>query len=141
MRSDGSDKEVLEAVMDAVPTSTTLYMWAAGVYLHIKPKLMSEVVLTEALRTPPAITREVQQAVSIRRQRWVPDYSSAPSSLACEGRVRVVNHSWPDHSQGDDPKDCEACGRQVASWLASLHVGVTGNFFFFQWFVCLFVFE
>jgi hypothetical protein len=131
--SDGRDKDDLTAVMAAVPTSTVLYMWAASVEYGNRPDVMTEVVLTEALRTPPAITREVQQAAYIRKSRAVPDYSPVASPLACDGRaVQFVHHSGPGHRRWD-PVDCEACGSQVAERLTSLHVGVTGQLF------CLFV--
>jgi hypothetical protein len=117
--------DVLQAVLDSVPSSTTLYLWAASMYQNCRPHVMTEAMLTEALRTPPSITREVEKADSIRQQA-VPSYSKVPSPLAAEGRApRFFEHSGANHT-ANHIMDCEACGEYVADWLRSLYAGQGG---------------
>ena len=104
-----------------------LHLWAASLYHGGAPSTMTEVVLTEPLRTPPAVTAEVEKSGYIQ-QALVYPYTSSPSPALCAGPApRIVSHAGQGHV-ADDPSDCEKCGKEVARELTEeLHVGVTGD--------------
>nr|KAG5706692.1 hypothetical protein BaRGS_005762 [Batillaria attramentaria] len=81
-----------------------------------------EVPMTEPLRTPPAVTRHVQQSDAIRGINWVRDYTAGPTPPPSDGPApRVLHHTGQGHSEGS-PVDCVECGKNVASVLRELHV-------------------
>ncbi|XP_025113139.1 uncharacterized protein LOC112575467 isoform X1 [Pomacea canaliculata] len=102
-----------------------LHLWAASCFHKHAPAGWQVAHLTRPLRSPPSVVREVEQDVWIftRRspvqpysERGVPDHTDGPP-------VRRVYHRGEDHS-GRRPGDCVTCGREVASFLHSLRVGV-----------------
>ncbi|XP_025101134.1 uncharacterized protein LOC112568185 [Pomacea canaliculata] len=104
-----------------------LHIWAASCYHGHAPAGWPVEYLTRPLRSPPAVVREVAQDGDIAysgliqgySERGVPDHTDGPP-------VRRVYHGGQGHSFRG-PFDCVTCGREVASFLLSLRVGVTEN--------------
>ncbi|XP_025113497.1 uncharacterized protein LOC112575719 [Pomacea canaliculata] len=103
-----------------------LHLWAASYYHGDAPAGWRVEYLTRPLRSPPAVVREVEQNEWITKhnvlpysERGVPDHTDGPP-------VRRLCHGGQGHS-GDNSVDCVTCGRDVASFLHSLRVGVTEN--------------
>ncbi|XP_025100540.1 uncharacterized protein LOC112567884 [Pomacea canaliculata] len=104
-----------------------LHLWAASCYHRNAPAGWQVECLTRPLRSPPAVVREVEQDSSFTKhrdvlpysERGVPDHTDGPP-------VTRLYHRSQGHS-GDSPVDCVTCGRDVASFLHSLRVGVTEN--------------
>ncbi|XP_025101143.1 uncharacterized protein LOC112568188 [Pomacea canaliculata] len=116
-------RTVCDKLLTQVPH---LHLWAASCYHGYAPSGWQVEYLTRPLRSPPVVVREVEQDWSMfkghvlpYRQRGVPDHTDGPP-------VRRLYHRGHGHS-GDRPGDCVTCGRDVASFLCSLRVGVTGN--------------
>ncbi|XP_025114128.1 uncharacterized protein LOC112576093 [Pomacea canaliculata] len=113
-----------EKLLTQVPR---LHLWAASCYLKNCPPGWQVEYLTRPLRSPPAVVREVKKdtvitkGLSIKKysERGVPDHTDGPP-------VRRVRHDGEGHSS-DWPGECVTCGREVASFLHSLRVGVTEN--------------
>ncbi|XP_025111931.1 uncharacterized protein LOC112574829 [Pomacea canaliculata] len=107
-----------------------LHLWAASCYNGHAPAGWQVEYLTRPLRSPPAVVRVVNrdniiqkgQSVCRYSERGVPDHTDGPP-------VKQIRHEL-SHS-GDwsfnSPYDCVTCGREVASFLHSLRVGVTEN--------------
>ncbi|XP_070179189.1 uncharacterized protein [Littorina saxatilis] len=108
-------------------------MWAAGVKLDV-PADMERYVryLTQPLRSPPAVVREVEQAYDMKRGT-VPAYTRPPVSAPCDGPpVLTVGHYGDDYSdrqghEGDLTWRCARCGELVADMLRDLRVGCQDN--------------
>ncbi|XP_025111924.1 uncharacterized protein LOC112574821 [Pomacea canaliculata] len=104
-----------------------LHLWAARCLHENAPAGWQVEHFTRPLRSPPAVVREVEQdpritnlcAVHPYSERGVPDHTDGP-------QVRRLYHRGQGHS-GDRPVDCVTCGSEVASFLHSLRVGVTGS--------------
>ncbi|XP_025078803.1 uncharacterized protein LOC112554940 [Pomacea canaliculata] len=104
-----------------------LYLWAASCFHGFTPTGWPVEYLTRPLRSPPAVVREVEQdeRITTRRdvlpysERGVPDHTDGP-------QVTRLYHRGQGHL-GRRPGDCVTCGREVASFLHSLRVGVTGR--------------
>ncbi|XP_025078808.1 uncharacterized protein LOC112554944 [Pomacea canaliculata] len=104
-----------------------LHLWAASCFHDYAPAGWQIEYLTRPLRSPPAVVREVEQDKRITRdrhvrpyrERGVPDHTDGPP-------VTRLYHRGQGHS-GDRPVDCVTCGREVASFLHSLRVDVTGR--------------
>ncbi|XP_025079972.1 uncharacterized protein LOC112555696 isoform X2 [Pomacea canaliculata] len=102
-----------------------LHHWAASCFHGLASDNWQKEYLTRPLRSPPVVVREVQKDEHITRmedvvpysQRGVPDHTDGPP-------IRLLCHRGQGHS-GDLPVDCVTCGREVASFLHSLRVGVT----------------
>ncbi|XP_025077351.1 uncharacterized protein LOC112554011 [Pomacea canaliculata] len=115
---------VCEKLLTEVPH---LHLWAANCYHGDAPAGWQVEYLTRPLRSPPAVVREVEKntLITIDRlvlpysERGVPDHTDGPP-------VRRLSHRGQGHS-GDSPVHCVTCGRDVASFLHSLRVGVTEN--------------
>ncbi|XP_070192066.1 uncharacterized protein [Littorina saxatilis] len=104
-----------------------LHLWAASLYHGHRPPLLTEVILTQPLRTPPSVTRHVQHQPFMAQGVTVYDYTAAPSPLPCDGLdPRVVRHTGQGHGEGE-PGDCEQCGFLVGQILVELGVGGTGS--------------
>ena len=88
---------------------------------------MTEVVLTEPLRTPPAVSEEVQQSSWMVHGNSVYPYTDVTSPLPSQGhRPRVLFHDGAGHTE-KHPPDCEECGREIARLLLDeFHMGSTG---------------
>ncbi|KAK7483767.1 hypothetical protein BaRGS_00024983, partial [Batillaria attramentaria] len=106
-----------------------LRLWAASLYHKDKPALLAEAAMTEPLRTPPVVTREVQQSEYVvkgktgGRMEVIRSYAVSSTPLPTDGPTPVfLYHAGQGHSQGR-PGDCEMCGGEVARVLRELHVG------------------
>ncbi|XP_025114137.1 uncharacterized protein LOC112576099 [Pomacea canaliculata] len=102
-----------------------LHLWAASCFNKYAPTGWQVEYLTRPLRSPPAVVREIEQDWRITRhcdvhpysERGVPDHTDGPP-------VTRLYHRGQGHS-GRWPGDCVTCGRELASILHSLRVGVT----------------
>ena len=105
---------------------THLYLWCAGVVHRHIPQELQEEVLTTPLRSAPVIVREVQPDLDV----WSSDirgYSDSGLPAPGDGpSVIQLHHRVHDHT-GQDPVDCDRCGRDVADTLQSIGVGVGGE--------------
>ncbi|XP_025114138.1 uncharacterized protein LOC112576100 [Pomacea canaliculata] len=117
-------KTFCEKLLAQVPR---LHLWAASCYSKNCPPSWQVEYLTRPLRSPPAVVREIKKdsliikGVSIQKysERGVPDHTDGPP-------VTRLYHGGQGHS-GGWPYKCVTCGREVASFLHSLRVGVTEN--------------
>ncbi|XP_070184303.1 uncharacterized protein [Littorina saxatilis] len=108
-------------------------LWAAGVKLDV-PADMERYVrkLTQPLRSPPAVVREVEQADDMK-DGTVPAYTRPPVSAPCDGPpVLTVGHYDGNYSdrqghEGGWPWQCARCGELVADMLRDLRVGCDDN--------------
>ncbi|KAK7497044.1 hypothetical protein BaRGS_00011780, partial [Batillaria attramentaria] len=102
-----------------------LRLWAASVYHGNIPPCLTEVPMTEPLRTPPVVTRHVQQSDWIQKpNNHVRDYTTGPTPPPCDGPApRVLYHTGQGHGEGS-AVDCVECGKNVARVLRELHVSV-----------------
>ncbi|XP_070208397.1 uncharacterized protein [Littorina saxatilis] len=102
-----------------------LVLWATCVHHDDIPPLLTEVILTQPLRTPPSVTRQVQLSDFIR-DGYVRGYTAASCPPPCDGPAPLyLYHTGQGHSAEEDPRDCQQCGREVARILTEdLHVGV-----------------
>ncbi|XP_025078810.1 uncharacterized protein LOC112554947 [Pomacea canaliculata] len=113
-----------ELLLTRVPR---LHLWAASCFHNYAPAGWQVEYLTRPLRSPPAVVREVEQDSGITRyrqvrryrERGVPDHTDGPP-------VTRLYHRGQGHS-GRRPGVFVTCGREVASFLHSLRVGVTGR--------------
>ncbi|XP_025111937.1 uncharacterized protein LOC112574834 [Pomacea canaliculata] len=104
-----------------------LYLWAASCFHGHAPAGWQVEYLTRPLRSPPAVVRVVKkdniiqkgQSVKKYSKRGVPDHTDGPP-------VKQLYHRGQGHSSYW-LVDCVTCGREVASFLHSLRVGVTEN--------------
>ncbi|XP_025113952.1 uncharacterized protein LOC112575976 [Pomacea canaliculata] len=104
-----------------------LHLWAASCLHGDAPTGWQVEYLTRPLRSPPAVVREVEQSDMIYPQFVVKSYSERGVTDHTDGPpVRLLSHRKQGHSDGQ-PGDCVTCGREVASFLHSLRVGVTEN--------------
>ncbi|XP_025111938.1 uncharacterized protein LOC112574835 [Pomacea canaliculata] len=102
-----------------------LHLWAASCFHEDAPDGWQVEYLTRPLRSPPAVVREVEQNEWITVTRNVLPYSERGVSDHTDGPpVTRLYHRGQGHS-GENPVNCVACGREVASFLHSLRVGVT----------------
>ncbi|XP_070182405.1 uncharacterized protein [Littorina saxatilis] len=109
-------------------------LWAAGVKLRVPADMKRHVrYLTQPLRSPPAVVREVEQADDMKRGT-VPAYTRPPVSAPCDGPpVLTVDH-YDDWYRGDRQGHegnmtwrCARCGELVADMLRDLRVGCQDN--------------
>ncbi|XP_025100545.1 uncharacterized protein LOC112567887 isoform X2 [Pomacea canaliculata] len=104
-----------------------LHLWAASCYHEHAHAGWQVEYLTRPLRSPPAVVREVEQDLSFTMDRTVKPYSERAVPDHTDGPpVTRLYHRGQGHS-GRLPGDCVTCGRDVASFLHSLRVGVTEN--------------
>ncbi|XP_025111947.1 uncharacterized protein LOC112574842 [Pomacea canaliculata] len=102
-----------------------LHLWAASCF-HLNAPVGWQVEnLTRPLRSPPVVVREVEQDEMITEYYAVNPYSERDVPDHTDGQpVKRLYHRGQGHS-GRWPVDCVTCGRDVASFLHSLRVGVT----------------
>ncbi|XP_070182163.1 uncharacterized protein [Littorina saxatilis] len=109
-------------------------LWAAGVKLDVPADMKRHVrYLTQPLRSPPAVVREVEQADDMK-EGTVPAYTRPPVSAPCDGPpVLTVDH-YGDGYRGDRQGHegrytwrCARCGELVADMLRDLRVGCQDN--------------
>ena len=104
-------------------------LWGAGVRLLSSLSSWVRVVdtLTEQLRCPPAVHREVRKSLAIDGS-FTPRYSEAAWPAATEGTpIRWLRHdSQPGHGRGK-PWDCRQCGLEVGRLLNDLMAGQSGR--------------
>ncbi|KAK7095126.1 uncharacterized protein [Littorina saxatilis] len=101
----------------------TLHLWAASLFNNSRPSCLTEVRLTEALRTPPMITRLVQEHRGFLGQH-VYNYTDLPTPAPADGHPpQELIHEGEGHAQEKDTPECEECGKEIARQLRHLHVG------------------
>ncbi|XP_070178268.1 uncharacterized protein [Littorina saxatilis] len=105
----------------------SLHLWAAHIYHRFTPQHFTEFALAVPLRTPGAITREIQRSDFVGKFGQVRDYEQNVYPHTDGPLIRDIRHQGPDHPDNVMPRDCEACGTQLASVLVELHVGGTAG--------------
>ncbi|XP_025111917.1 uncharacterized protein LOC112574815 [Pomacea canaliculata] len=100
-----------------------LHLWAASYFHKNAPSGWQVEHLTRPLRSPPAVVREVEQDKKIIKHRDVKPYSErgVPNHTDGPPVTRLYHRGHSCHRSAD----CVTCGREVASFLHSLRVGVT----------------
>ncbi|XP_025111940.1 uncharacterized protein LOC112574838 [Pomacea canaliculata] len=102
-----------------------LHLWAASCFHGYEPAGWQVEHLTRPLRSPPVVVRKVKQDKMFTSNIPVLPYSEGGVSDHTDGPpVKRLYHRGQGHL-GLWPGDCVTCGREVASFLHSLHVGVT----------------
>ncbi|XP_070178085.1 uncharacterized protein [Littorina saxatilis] len=129
--ADEANGDVITVIYKALKQRhITVSLWAAGVLLEL-PADMERYVhhLTQPLRSPPSVVREVEQADALK-DGTVPAYTAPPVAPPSDGPpVMRVDHlnSWQGGDtqghEGGDPWRCERCGQLVADLLTTLRVG------------------
>ncbi|XP_070202752.1 uncharacterized protein [Littorina saxatilis] len=104
-----------------------LHLWSASCSDRDIPACLTKVTLSEPLRSPPVVVREISQSEHFTF-KICPAYRESSAPPLCDGPpVRYVRHTaGRDGHSGDEPGDCQACGAELASLLCTdLRVGVT----------------
>ncbi|XP_070184129.1 uncharacterized protein [Littorina saxatilis] len=123
--ADEIDKNLTDLCTELQRRITDLHVWSASMHSEGVPPQLTEVILTEPLRTPPSITRYVQR---MGEGGGVLGYTNTASPLPCDGPPLLsVLHSGQGHSAGGDLSDCLQCGREVGQILHMLRIGETGR--------------
>lgn len=83
--------------------------------------------LTRSLRSPPSVTEEISQAVEIKKDGTVRDYTERDAPEQTEGPpVHWIHHDSQQHGI-TRAEDCEVCGKAVARFLLKdLHLSESG---------------
>ena len=105
---------------------THLCLWCAGVSDTAIPPELQEEVLATPLRSAPSVIRAVQPALD----EWsglICDYSDNGLPAPGDGPSVIELHHGGDGHRGQDPVDCDRCGRDVAATLRSICVGAGGE--------------
>lgn len=104
-----------------------IHLWAANCYHQGAPPGIPVEIFNRPLRSPPVVVREVKQDREITKDGYVKEYHERGVPDQTDGPpVKQVYHGGNGHSS-DGPDDCVECGREVASFLHSLHAGVPGK--------------
>ncbi|XP_070178060.1 uncharacterized protein [Littorina saxatilis] len=129
--ADEANGDVITVIYKALKQRhITVSLWAAGVLLEL-PADMERYVhhLTQPLRSPPSVVREVEQARDMKGGK-VPAYTAPPVAPPSDGPpVMTVDHldsltgGDTQGHEGDYPWHCERCGQLVADLLTTLRVG------------------
>ncbi|XP_070178143.1 uncharacterized protein [Littorina saxatilis] len=129
--ADEANGDVITVIYKALKQRhITVSLWAAGVLLEL-PADMERYVhhLTQPLRSPPSVVREVEQARDMKGGK-VPAYTAPPVAPPSDGppvmRVDHLYSLWRGDTQGHegrDPWHCKRCGQLVADLLTTLRVG------------------
>jgi hypothetical protein len=108
-----------------------LHVWATSLRHGDRPPLMTEVKLTEPLRSPPSVIREVSLSEYIKPGEFCSthDYSPCPVPLPGDPVVKYVRHTRGQRSHTDNLiVTCEQCGLDLAALLHDeLQIGKPGN--------------
>ncbi|KAK7491622.1 hypothetical protein BaRGS_00017075, partial [Batillaria attramentaria] len=92
-----------------------LRLWVASAGHSHTPARLTEFPMTEPLRTPPVVTREVEKSGFIREWKTILGYTPSPTPPPCDGPpLRVLYHRGQGHNEGRPPPECEQCGMDVA---------------------------
>ena len=107
-----------------------LKIWAAAFYHASKPSFLISFPMAQPLRTPPAVTREVERSPFLTKGDLIPLYEEPSSPLPSDGpQPKCLYHRGGHHGHtGNKLRDCKQCGLDVANFLTELHVGVSGVF-------------
>ncbi|XP_070185022.1 uncharacterized protein [Littorina saxatilis] len=106
-----------------------LHLWLASCSNFDIPFRLTKVTLSEPLRSPPVVVREISQSRYFT-DNYCPAYRESSAPPPCDGPpVRYVRHTARrDGHSGDEPDDCQACGAELASLLCTdLRVGGTAG--------------
>ncbi|KAK7095356.1 hypothetical protein V1264_006776 [Littorina saxatilis] len=99
-----------------------LHLWSASQYPDYGPPMLTQKVLTEPLRIPPSVTRQLQQCGYTGQDREVLGYTEAIGPLPSDGLVPIeLVHAGDGHSAFEAP-DCVQCGQEVGRTLKRLHI-------------------
>nr|KAG5712119.1 hypothetical protein BaRGS_020845 [Batillaria attramentaria] len=125
--ADEVHRDFIEVCTELHKRVPDLRVWAASLFHGDKPPCLTEVPMTEPLRTTPVVTRHVQESPIIHTSKRVRAYTPGSAPLPADGpSLRVLYHQGPGHS-GGKPEDCELCGAEVARVLQELRVSLTGH--------------
>nr|KAG5714528.1 hypothetical protein BaRGS_006974 [Batillaria attramentaria] len=129
--ADEADGRVLSALYASLTSSgriERLRLWAAGVKCANFPKALHEVTLTDPLRCPPAVVRELEQTKSLQNGD-IPAYTTPSAPQPTDGPPVIdVYHSKDLGHDGDITMECEQCGLEIGERLKKwLHVGQVVN--------------
>ncbi|XP_025102717.1 uncharacterized protein LOC112569205 [Pomacea canaliculata] len=113
-----------------------LHLWAASCHRIMVPEEpenwqssgWERKYLTRSLRSPPYVTEEISQAVEIKKDETVWDYTERDSPDQTEGPpVHWIHHDSQQH-RITRAEDCEVCGKAVARFLLKdLHLRDTST--------------
>ncbi|XP_070190960.1 uncharacterized protein [Littorina saxatilis] len=131
--ADEAEGDVIAKIYRALKQRHVRFtLWAAGVMLDVPADMKRHVrYLTQPLRSPPAVVREVEQANAMR-DGTVPPYTRPPVSAPCDGPpvLTVGHHEYRGDRQGHEGVftwRCARCGELVADMLRDLRVGCQDN--------------
>lgn len=105
-------------LLDQVPG---LHLWAATVQRVIRPRCLTEYVLTAPLRCPPVVEKEVSKSQEMGKS--VVKYGNRPSPAPTDGpHVKWLKHKKQKEHKAGPPEKCERCGKEVAQILQTIIV-------------------
>ena len=106
--------------MDLLTTSVADFcLWVAGIDDSNLPPALERRVLDVAMRSSPAVVREVAAGIERYTGGTVPPYSSGGHAPSDGAAVRAVLHTGRAHG-ARHPRDCAACAREAAQILLDL---------------------
>ncbi|XP_070183419.1 uncharacterized protein [Littorina saxatilis] len=101
-----------------------LHLWAAKVTHNMIPQYFKLFPLYIPLRSPAAVVREIQMSKIFHKYGQVREYQQNVFPHTDGPLIRELRHEGLGHRDDVLPRDCEACGTQLASVLKKeLHVG------------------
>lgn len=85
--------------------------------------------MTQPLRSPPVVVREVKESPEIRKMNHVYPYSGAATYAEADGPpVKRITHYRGQESHGEcQPDECEQCGWDAAKILKDLDINGSGK--------------
>ncbi|XP_070185349.1 uncharacterized protein [Littorina saxatilis] len=102
---------------------TKLHLWAARIFHNFIPPGFLHFALNMPLRSPGAVTREIEKCRYMTELGQVKTYQ-VELPLHTDGPLpRELRHQGTGHDNDVIPLDCQTCGLNLASVLKELHVG------------------
>ncbi|KAK7477027.1 hypothetical protein BaRGS_00031707, partial [Batillaria attramentaria] len=102
---------------DLVTKVPQVCIWAASCLHKLRPDCLPEKQLTNSLRCPPAVTRQITDS-SLIKEEYVYGYTVDPELPPPTDGPKV---HWPRHDRGvaheGKPEDCHQCGVGIANIL------------------------
>ncbi|KAK7497142.1 hypothetical protein BaRGS_00011672 [Batillaria attramentaria] len=114
-------KRFVQHLEKSKPSLGELPLWAASSYYGQKPESFKEVRMTQSLRCPPVVVRELQKGAAYSTRatyRYATGDASVLASLPppTDGPpVKRIRHT--STHEGKDSWNCGDCGREVATFL------------------------
>ncbi|KAK7106045.1 hypothetical protein V1264_017348 [Littorina saxatilis] len=109
--------EFTEFCDELVKRVENLHLWAARVGHDKIPDYFKEFSLCVPLRSPAAVIREILTSEIIHKYQQVREYQQNVFPHTDGPLLRELRHEGLGHSDDVMPRDCEACGTQLASVL------------------------